>query len=147
MNKPIIESVAKALIINHLNEVLILKRSEYKEKPDKAFKPDLPGGLTDPGEDEHTAVTREIYEETGIEVDQSAIEMVYSKTQFIAAENKSTTKHLFIVRLDNKPEVKLSWEHIDFEWIGCEKLSMVKLSSFYHEAIKYCLEREIVYAK
>lgn len=144
MSKPIIESVAKALLINSQNEALILTIGEHKERPEKSFKPDLPGGLVDPGETEHEALMREIKEETGIVVNLSELIMVYSDTQFIESENKSVSKHLFIVEVGKKPDVKLSWEHSTFEWVHLSALQIKKLRSFYDEAIEYCLSNGIL---
>lgn len=144
MNEPAIESVAKAMVINNENEALILTVGEHKERPEKSFKPDLPGGLVDPGESERNAVAREINEETGIIVDQPELIMVYSRTQFIASENKSVTKHLFIVRLSNKPDVKLSWEHSEYNWVPLGDLQTKELRSFYDEAIKYCFSHNML---
>lgn len=144
MNEPTIESVAKALLINNHNEALILTLGEHKERPEKSFKPDLPGGLVDPGETEHDAVVREINEETGIVIDKKQLAMVYSSTQFVANESKSVSKHLFTVRLVNNAEVKLSWEHSSYEWVSLEKLMHTELRSFYDEAIKYCFSNGIL---
>src|SRR6476660_3323311 len=99
MDKPIIESVAKALLINNQNEALILTLGKHREKPEKSFKPDLPGGLVDRGETEYDAVIREVNEETGIVVSRGQLLMAYSDTQFFVDENKSVTKHLLIARL------------------------------------------------
>ena len=138
MTKPIIESVAKALLINNKNEVLILTIGEYKERPEKSFKPDLPGGLVDPGENEYEAVMREIREETGIQVNRKDLEMVYSRTQFFNDKYKSVTKHLFISRVESEVEITLSWEHSAYEWVRLEDLRNTELRSFYDEAIEYC---------
>jgi 8-oxo-dGTP pyrophosphatase MutT (NUDIX family) len=143
MTKPIIESVAKALLINSKNEVLILTLGQHTERPEKSFKPDLPGGLVDPGENEHDAVVREVNEETGIMVDRDATEMVYSRTQFLDDVNKSVSKHLFICRVDSDVDVTLSWEHSAYEWIDLVDLRGTKLRSFYDEAIEYCFSHEI----
>lgn len=138
MTKPIIESVAKALLINSDNEALILTLGEHKQRPEKSYKPDLPGGLVDPGENEHDAVIREVVEETGIIVDRQDLAMVYSSTEFISDENKSVTKHLFIGNVSSKDTVELSWEHSDFKWVPLVELQSTELRSFYDEAIKYC---------
>jgi len=146
MSNPILESVAKALVINNDNQVLILKLGEYKERPEKSYKPDLPGGLVDPGENEHDAVIREVLEETGIAVNPKLTSLVYSGTEFIADENKSVSKHLFICRVDSNLEVKLSWEHSSYEWHDLEELQSktVKLRAFYNEAIEYCFTNNIL---
>lgn len=138
MTKPIIESVAKALLINTKNEALILKLGEHKQQPEKSYKPDLPGGLVDPGENEHIAVIREVAEETGIEVHQTDLVMVYSSTKFFKDENKSVSKHLFIAAVPNEVDVNLSWEHSGFSWIKLDDLRKTELRSFYDEAIEYC---------
>ena len=144
MTKPIIESVAKALLINSKNEALILTLSEHTEKPEKSFKPDLPGGLVDPGENEHEAVIREVAEETGISIQNDEMKMVYSRTEFIRDENKSITKHLFIVNVTGAAHVKLSREHSDYDWIPLSSLNGTELRSFYDEAIRYCFLNNLV---
>ena len=144
MTKPIIESVAKALLINSKNEALILTLSEHTEKPEKSFKPDLPGGLVDPGENEHEAVIREVAEETGISIQNDEMKMVYSRTEFFKDENKSITKHLFIVNVTGAADVKLSWEHSDYDWIPLSSLHGIELRSFYDEAIRYCFLNNLV---
>lgn len=143
MDKPVIESIAKAIILNGQNEALILTISEHRQKPERSFMLDLPGGQVEPGETEHDALIREVNEETGIMVDRAGLEMVYSGTRFIAEENKSVTKHLFIARLVNKPGVNLSWEHSYFEWIPLKDLRSKKFRSFYDEAIQYCFSNKI----
>lgn len=144
MNMLVLESVAKALIINPKNEALILTLGEHKQRPEKSFKPDLPGGLVDPGESDRDGVIREIQEETGIDIDPNEAIPVYSKTEFYSDENKSVTKHLFVVNLDSIPTVQLSWEHSAYQWVALEELQNSILRSFYDEAIKYCFTHNIL---
>ena len=144
MSKPQIESVAKAIIINSANKVLILTLGEHLKNPDKSFKPDLPGGLVDPGETERDAVIREVYEETGISLVPSQLEMVYARTEFINSENKSVTKHLYIAHIVEAVEVELSWEHSAYEWVKIDNLQNIVLKSFYDEAVRYCFKNEIL---
>lgn len=146
MNKPELESVAKALLINPKGEALILTLGEHKQRPEKSFKPDLPGGMVDPGESDRGGVVREIVEETGISVDINEVVPVYSKTEFYSDESKSVTKHLFIVKLDSTPTVQLSWEHSAYRWVPLDELQNSILRSFYDEAIKYCFAHNILAA-
>lgn len=139
MKPPVIDSVAKALIINEYNEALILTIGVHKTKPEKSFMLDLPGGIVDQGETEYEAVIREIQEETDITISPDALIMVYSKTVLEKKENKSVTRYLFTARINVNPLVKLSWEHSAYEWVPVEKLTIIRLGSFYDEAIEYCL--------
>lgn len=145
MTQPSLESVAKVLVINEKNEVLILTVGEYKERPDKSFKPDLPGGLVDPGESELEAVVRELQEESGIEVERNMFELVYAKTEFYPQENKSVSKFLYILRLTFTPDVTISWEHASYEWVPLTDLqNSIELRSFYKEAVAYCFTNNLL---
>lgn len=144
MTNPTLESVAKVLVINEHAQALILTVGEYKARPDKSFKPDLPGGLVDPGESEVEAAVRELREETGIEVSPSSLELLYTRTEFFEAEHKSVSKFLYRVTLSNTPEIVISWEHAKYEWVPLENVRDVELRPFYREAVKYCSSYNLV---
>ncbi len=140
-----LESVAKVLVINEKNEALILTVGEYKARPDKSFKPDLPGGLVDPGETELIAVKRELEEEAGIVLPTEAFVLAYAKTELFAKENKSITKFLYIAHIDSTPEVRISWEHSEFGWVSMDALkNTIELRSFYREAVDYCFKSGLI---
>lgn len=145
MTKTTQGSVAKALIINEKREALILTIGEYKAHPEKSFTPDLPGGLVDPGETERDAVAREIREETGISTDVNEVRLVYAQTEFFPTEHKSVSKFLYVVTLSMTPEVLLSWEHINYQWVPLTMLNdSVELRPFYKKAVLYGLENRLV---
>ena len=145
MTKAIRESVAKALVINEKHEVLVLTRSAYKERPEKSFAADLPGGVVDPGETALMAVQRELKEETGIEIEASLFKLAYAKTKFFAEEKKSVTKFLYTLQVEATPDVVLSWEHIEYKWVPVEGIvSNIKFGSFYEEAITYTLSNDLL---
>lgn len=140
-----IQSIAKALIINDRNEALILRLSEHRSRPENSFKSDLPGGIVDTGESERMAAIREIFEETGLTIEPSAVALVYSATAYYEATKNSVTKQLYIIRLDSTPEISLSWEHQSFEWVPLGVLSdAVPLAGFYKSAIEYCFKHDII---
>ena len=139
------ESVAKVLILNQEREALILTTGEYKEHPEKAHKPDFPGGLVDLGESEHTAAIREVYEETGIVLDPKHVSLAYAETKFYGDENKSVSKLLYLVSLVVIPEVRLSWEHEAYEWVDFDTLLEThELRPFYKSAVEYINSNQLI---
>lgn len=138
-------SVSKVLVINDKDEALILTVGEYKARPDKSFKPDLPGGLVDSGETELFAVRRELQEEAGIELDEAAFALAYARTEYFVDSNESVTKFLYLATVDSTPEVTLSWEHASYEWVPLERLKTARmLRPFYNEAVEYCFNKGLL---
>lgn len=132
-------SVAKVLLLNEHNEALILTVGEYRARPDKAFKPDFPGGMVDAGESERSAVRRELEEETGISLGVNDFTLAYEKTERFGEEGESVHKFLYVARIKSMPEVSLSQEHISYEWVNLDDLrSTIELRPFYKEAVEYC---------
>jgi len=139
-----IEAVAKVLLLNEKDEILVLRRSEYPAHPEQSHQPDLPGGIVDPGESERRTVVREIQEETGIEIDPDDLKLAFAKTIFHEGGH-SRTRLLYAAKLDNTPPVILSWEHEGYVW--CPKqdvLAQYHLPPFYAEGLAYLLEHELI---
>ena len=139
------ETVVKILLLNEKYEVLVLQTGKYKEHPEKEHKPDLPGGVVDKGESERDAVVRELYEETGIEIDLTKIILGYTETGFYPKENKSVNKMLYIAYLDHTPSVSISWEHESCEWsfVG-SIMEQYELRPFYRNAVGSILNNQLV---
>lgn len=139
------ESVAKVLLLNERNEALVLTIGEYMGRPDKSYKPDFPGGMVDKGESELAAVRRELEEETGITLRIEDFSLAYRSTEYFEDQNKTVHKFLFIAGIGYTPEVRLSWEHISYDWVDLDALrSTVELRPFYKEAVEYCFSSGLI---
>ncbi len=139
------ECVAKILILDPEDNVLVLRIGDYKEKPHRSHTPDFPGGLVDPGEGERDAVVREVKEEAGIILDEVYVRLVYAQTELFLEESKSVTKMLYMVRVAKRPEITISWEHEAFEWSDFNSvLKTHKFRPFYDTAIRYILDNNLI---
>jgi 8-oxo-dGTP diphosphatase len=128
--------IAKALLLDAAGNVLLLRRSDTH--PTLAGRPDLPGGLIEPGEEPGEAVAREIVEETGLQIAVADLELVYAGTEAYKAESR--VRLLYIAWLgETKPQVTISWEHDQFSWLPASELPKIEeeFHSFYHDALEY----------
>lgn len=101
LSKPLIG--AAIILLNRNNKTLLLKKN-YGD-----FKWSTPGGHIDPGETDWEAAVRELKEETSIELDNIEYKVIDS---WISRR----TAHIYVVRIDMTPHVKLSEEHSGYRW-------------------------------
>lgn len=142
----ILESVAKTLVINEKNEALVLIVGAYEAHPEKSHTPDLPGGMIEvgDGESERDGAVRETEEEAGIVIDPKDLTLGYAKTYLYPKESKSVTRFLYIAHLKTTPDVVISWEHENYEWVPLSELLATRtFRPFYAEAIQYVTEHGI----
>ena len=93
--------VAKVIIINADDHILMLKRSDYVDK--FAGEWDLPGGHIQVGEDFEVGMKREVKEETGLDVGECT---------FV---DKIDNLDFYWCKCPDKP-IKLSHEHTEFRF-------------------------------
>ena len=96
-----ISTVAKVVIIDSKDRVLLLKRSNYMDK--FAGEWDLPGGHLEDNESLLEGLEREVGEETGLSV---------SEPKLISIDNNL---HFFYCNYDSQP-VKISHEHTEYRF-------------------------------
>ena len=101
--------VAKVVIIDDSNRVLMLKRSNYVDK--YAGEWDLPGGHIKVGEEFEIGMKREVKEETGLEI---------FNTTFI---DKIDNLSFYYCAYNNKP-IKVSHEHTGFRFFAKKDLDL-----------------------
>jgi len=107
-------------VILYDRKILLLQR------PDFAWE--SPGGTVEFGEDLHTALQREIKEETNL--DNICIDkLLYAVTIKLSPERQAVGLMYLTRALDDK--VKISDEHIDFMW--ADKSQLINLSCMTEE--------------
>lgn len=112
----LVKNVAKSIILNTDNKVLLLVRSA---KDDHApGRLDLPGGGIEDGEDFATGVAREVMEESGIKINPSEFQLLYAATSF--NEDKTYNKMAFMARTEST-NVVLSKEHTSYQWVDLDQ--------------------------
>lgn len=137
--------VAKVLIIDPDNQVLVLRIGDYKARPERSHTADLPGGLVDPGESERDAAVREAKEESAIILDSTNVILAYAQTEQNLEKDESITKMLYVTRIDYRPEVITSWEHEAFEWCDLATVTQThEFRPFYNQAIQHVLDNQLI---
>lgn len=105
------KKVAKLLIVDKNGEYLLLYRDNH---PTFGNDPDLPGGTLEEGESTLTTMVREVREEIGVMIDETRAVELYVGTSYSV---HGTQYSLFLIKLDKKPEITMSWEHASYEWL------------------------------
>lgn len=92
--------------------ILLLLRQEYKPNGNTWG---VPAGKVDAGETAAQAMAREIFEETGLAVDEK--DLVPSESLLVREKGVDFVYHQFSTDFDELPDVKISpQEHSDFIW-------------------------------
>ena len=98
------------------NKILLLKRGETA--PWQPNKYCLPGGGVEVNENLIDAGIRELFEETGIILETSQLTP-------LTINYPKYSKLVFVCNKDNLYDVKLNWEHSDYQWASyIESFSM-----------------------
>jgi len=107
----------KAILLNDENKILLLKRSKKSSNPGKW---DLPGGILEKNETLAEALSREIREETGLEIEIGEIlgTAEFSKESEQFQDEKRGLRYLAYC---DSNEVKISDEHQSFKWVLMEE--------------------------
>jgi len=123
-NKKEVHHYVDGILINPDNEILILQRANYL----KNFRGQwgFVGGSVDKEDNSNKdAIIREIKEETGIELNDHEKENMksYEIHEHLGGPNDeevvSDTEY-WIIRLDEKYDIKISKEHQRYKWVDSE---------------------------
>lgn len=101
------------ILISPNNEILILRRANYMKKFGGKWG-FVGGSIDDKDKDSRAAIKREIKEETGYELtwNEEHEAELFDK---ITHEDGSITEY-WLIKLETKPEIKISREHSKYEW-------------------------------
>lgn len=135
-NKDKIKENALAVIIDNNDQVLLLKRSGNKEYWG-AGKWALVGGGIEEGETPIEACQREIYEETGLKVND------FEKS-FSIQRNPDSIEHIFIVKYTgDSHRIKLNDEHTNYGWYFPEEIHFLNHVPNLKEYVNMAFEKYI----
>lgn len=115
---------ANMIIVSPDDEILILQRAYYLKK----FKGlwGFPGGSVEKTDkDVKSAGIRELKEETGIELTFNE-EYMYCKQIDDITNTDNSHSIYFLVKLESKPEVKISSEHKAYKWYKANNQEIYK---------------------
>lgn len=125
MEKKLQGSSVSGFIQRADKKFLIIRRAEDDTFPNLW---ELPGGGIDYGENPKTSAKREVFEETGLNVEISY--PLHVHTYFVNEEQKKHTMDVtFHCKLvDESQQVRLSFEHSKYAWITFADLSKYPLT-------------------
>lgn len=106
--------IAKVVIVNRDKKILVLWRSNKTPRPGQA---DLPGGGMGFGENPVDGVIREAKEEAGLALKEAQIVEAFG---FIY-EGKYALMLGYVGYVDSE-DVRLSWEHERYDWMGIDEV-------------------------
>jgi 8-oxo-dGTP pyrophosphatase MutT (NUDIX family) len=125
-----IRTVAKVVVVNDSQEVLLLRRS--KTAPRRALQWDFPGGLVDEGEEVAHAAARELTEEADLAVSTEDLKLVWSHT---AIKDELSVTWLIYIAKAPSTTVTLSYEHDKYCWLPLQEAI---------DAIEYPLQKSVL---
>lgn len=129
MLKKIHRVVAKAIVTDG-SEILLLRRSDTDTR--RPLQWDIPGGAVEENENYSNAVSREIAEETGLDIPSDSLDIIFAKTE---EREKGAMIFLFYAGETESRDVKLSFEHDSYKWASINEAK---------DLIEYPLHKELL---
>jgi 8-oxo-dGTP diphosphatase len=102
--------------IEYLNSFLLLQTGKQKSMRNKWG---VPAGKLESEEKLIDGIIREVYEETGIEVQSKDI--AYFDKVYVTHDGYSFIYYMYTYRVSQKPTIQLTPEHQDFKWVTAEE--------------------------
>lgn len=107
---------ANAVVVSPSGKLLVLVGSKWHDRPDRSLQPDLVGGNIESDETIVQGLTREVSEETGLELAVDSVSLVFQNTYLSLHESEYWHNYYFLAE-SLSSDVTLSWEHSAFYWV------------------------------
>lgn len=115
---------------------LLLRSSQWEERPDRSQKPDLPGGVVEAGERIEEGAARELAEEAGVIVKPDDLTLVYAMSFKSDHDDAAINRLIYFTEIEDA-EVTLSWEHEEFWWASTDELLALEIREPYPSIFSY----------
>ena len=125
-----------AAVIEFDNKILCMQRGKVKFEY-TSYKFEFPGGKVEAGEENHTALERELNEEMDMNVTIS--EKDYLLTVDHTYQDFAITMHAYLCKVD-KPDFVMK-EHISFKWVSVNELGTLDWAEADKPIVKWLKER------
>ena len=121
---------AKVIIFRPDGKFLTLHRTETA--PHHPLSWDFPGGIIDEGESIEEGASREIKEETGLEI--KTLELLNLHSRII--ENKKLYIPLIYTTQTESEKIVISWEHDKFQWVTKDEFLNLEAAETLKNAVR-----------
>ena len=126
-----------AAVIAYENKILCMQRGKAKFEY-VSYKFEFPGGKVEAGEENHTALARELHEEMDMNVTIS--EKDYLLTVEHIYPDFAITMHAYLCKVE-KPDFVMK-EHISFKWLPVEELETLDWAEADKPIVEWLKERK-----
>lgn len=115
------EKEAMGIYLQVKGKILLLQRAGFE----RGFWT-IPGGRREKPETPRTGALRELFEETGILLEED-VPVQDLGSLWMSAPAADYVFHVFYAKLSEQPKVQVSDEHLDFCWCSLEKVDTMPL--------------------
>lgn len=139
-NKKFGLGVVVCIFNNDFSKILLIKRNKEKRERNKADWGN-PGGRVEWGEKLVEACVREVKEETGINLDQKQLKILYIKeiTKNPIASDVHFLQFIYAAKIEENKEISLNEESEEYGWFDLTNLPEKTLDSK-EDLIKFSIE-------
>ncbi len=132
--------IVHALIVNAKGEILLIRRSETEDVLPGVW--DIPGGTLEDGEDPKEGATREVKEETDLEVKNPRL---FHYTSNVDQEKNKQFVRLIFSGECASSDIRLNPEdHDEYRWVFPDNIpDDMKLVEYLHETLDLFVERNL----